>query len=121
MTLSKHAMAYTPLVVLRVPSALAPRNPWVGKSSSLLQGLFEFVELVLNLPHLLVAQSLLLLAVLEFFLQVLDLLLLVLVAQRCVLVDLDLVARAVEHFVRALVAVILLIDTHGLALNAQAA
>merc|ERR1712161_144639 len=106
---------------LAKPSALAPRNPWVGESSSLLQGLLELVELVLDLPHLLVAQSLLLLAVLKLFLQVLDLLLLVLVGQRCVLVDLDLVARAVEHLVRALVAVILLIDTHGLALNAQAA
>mmetsp|Transcript_50721 Transcript_50721/g.151798 ORF Transcript_50721/g.151798 Transcript_50721/m.151798 type:complete len:375 (-) Transcript_50721:1777-2901(-) len=89
-------------------------------SGSLLELLLELVELVLHLPHLLIRQGLLLLAILELLLEVLDGLLRILGAQLHVLLDVNLVSRAVVHLIRSLVAFLLvLLLLHGLALDAQ--
>mmetsp|Transcript_70157 Transcript_70157/g.146772 ORF Transcript_70157/g.146772 Transcript_70157/m.146772 type:complete len:654 (-) Transcript_70157:1258-3219(-) len=87
-----------------------------------LEALLELVELVLDLPALLVGQGLLLLAILELLLEVLDLLLLVLVGHGGALADLDLVASTIVDLVGALVALVLaIVDLHGLTLDTQAA
>merc|ERR1719491_811191 len=64
---------------------------------SCLESLLELRQLVLELPHLLVCQSLLLLAVLQLLLQVLDRFLLVLVAQHSVLRHLDVLAALTDN------------------------
>mmetsp|Transcript_108344 Transcript_108344/g.271561 ORF Transcript_108344/g.271561 Transcript_108344/m.271561 type:complete len:696 (+) Transcript_108344:201-2288(+) len=89
---------------------------------SCLERFLELVQLVLDLPQLLIRQGLFLLAVLQLLLQVLDCFLLVLVAQGGVLLHLDLVARTIVDLIRACVAFVLaLAGVHGLTLNAQSA
>merc|ERR1712039_618260 len=94
------------LVLCRNASTSTQLEPGSLKTRLGLECFLQLVQLVLDLPHLLVCQSLLLLALLELLLQVLDLLLLVLVTQGCVLLDLDLVARAVVDLIGASVAVV---------------
>merc|ERR1712057_47754 len=71
--------------------------------------LLELRELVLDLPDLLLRQVLLLLVLLELLLKVLDGLLLLLVRQRLVALDVDLVARGIEDLLLLLVLLDLLI------------
>merc|ERR1711862_458401 len=89
---------------------------------SSLQALLQLVELILHFPHLLVGQRLLLLPLLELLLDVLDLLLLVFVAERDILLHIDLVARPIVNLIRPRVAIsLLVVSCHRLALNAQIA
>merc|ERR1712188_270682 len=69
----------------------------------------ELRELVLDLPHLFLREVLLLLVLLELLLEVLDGLLLLLVRQRLVALDVDLVARGIEDLLLLLVLLDLLI------------
>mmetsp|Transcript_38408 Transcript_38408/g.68684 ORF Transcript_38408/g.68684 Transcript_38408/m.68684 type:complete len:502 (-) Transcript_38408:1731-3236(-) len=86
------------------------------------QALLELVELVLQLPNLLIREGLLLLAVLDLLLDVLDGLLLVLLSHGHALLDLDLVTRAIENLIGALAGIrVILGSVDRLSLNAQAA
>mmetsp|Transcript_67924 Transcript_67924/g.109449 ORF Transcript_67924/g.109449 Transcript_67924/m.109449 type:complete len:218 (-) Transcript_67924:457-1110(-) len=86
------------------------------------QAFLQLVELVLQLPDLLVRQHLLLLVVLDSLLDILDGLLLVLVAQCHHLVDNDLVSSAIVDILCGLVATKLIcLICHRLTLDAKEA
>mmetsp|Transcript_9350 Transcript_9350/g.21219 ORF Transcript_9350/g.21219 Transcript_9350/m.21219 type:complete len:1082 (+) Transcript_9350:301-3546(+) len=88
----------------------------------ILELLLELVDLVLQLPHLLVGEGLLLLAVLQLLLDILDGLLGILGAQGLLRLHVDLVAGAVVYLIRSLVALLLvLVLLHRLALDSQVA
>mmetsp|Transcript_9215 Transcript_9215/g.24788 ORF Transcript_9215/g.24788 Transcript_9215/m.24788 type:complete len:346 (-) Transcript_9215:526-1563(-) len=91
------------------------------QSSLLRQALLELLDLIVDLPTLLLCQGLLLLAFLHLFLQILDLFLFVFVGHECLLVHLDLVAGTIVDLIWARVAVVGPIVSQRLALDAQAA
>merc|ERR1711933_595361 len=89
---------------------------------SSLEALLQLVELVLHLPHLLVRQRLLLFPLLELLLDVLNLLLLIFVAERDILLHINLVARSIVNLIRPRVAISLFVVVcFRLTLNAQVA
>mmetsp|Transcript_16470 Transcript_16470/g.45647 ORF Transcript_16470/g.45647 Transcript_16470/m.45647 type:complete len:346 (-) Transcript_16470:1535-2572(-) len=91
------------------------------QSSLLRQALLQLLDLVVDLPALLLRQGALLLAFLHLLLQILNLLLLVFVSHHRLLVHLDLVAGTIVDLIRANISVVGGIVTHRLALDAQAA
>merc|ERR1719163_146415 len=100
---------------------LSAKSKSVRLPISGLQALLKFFQLVLHLPALLVAKRFLLLAVLKLLLEVFDLFLPVLVAERSLRLHVDLVSRGIINFLYLLVPRSLLLARVllGLALDAK--